>query len=87
MRFLGLDITWWLVHQQSYIYAFLQETFDPECLIKIVEPLVNQNHSLTSLMPNHMPPEGLWRLFIRSAFAALIPRSVVDGACLKKRGM
>ena len=22
----------WLVHQQSYIYAFLQEMFDPECL-------------------------------------------------------
>ena len=38
MRFLGLDIELdpeegtWLVHQQSYIYAFLQETFDPECL-------------------------------------------------------
>ena len=38
MRFLGLDIELgpeegtWLVHQQSYIYAFLQEMFDPECL-------------------------------------------------------
>ena len=39
MRFLGLDIelgpedSTWLVHQQSYIYAFLQEMFDPpECL-------------------------------------------------------
>ena len=37
-RFLGLDIGLgpedgtWLVHQQSYIYAFLQEMFDPECL-------------------------------------------------------
>ena len=38
MRFLGLDIELgpeegtWLVHQQSYIYAFLQEIFDPERL-------------------------------------------------------
>ena len=38
MRFLGLDIELgpeegtWLVHQQSYMYAFLQEMFDPECL-------------------------------------------------------
>ena len=38
MRFLGLDIELgpeegtWLVHQQSYVYAFLQEMFDPECL-------------------------------------------------------
>ena len=38
MRVLGLDIELgpeegtWLVHQQSYIYAFLQEMFDPECL-------------------------------------------------------
>ena len=38
VRFLGLDIELgpeegtWLVHQQSYIYAFLQEMFDPECL-------------------------------------------------------
>ena len=38
MRFLGLDIELgpeegtWLVHQQSYIYAFLQEMFDPERL-------------------------------------------------------
>ena len=37
MRFLGFDIEFgpdegtWLVHQQSYIYAFLQEMFDPEC--------------------------------------------------------
>ena len=37
-RFLGLDIELgpeegtWLVHQQSYIYAFLQEMFDPECV-------------------------------------------------------
>ena len=37
MRLLGLDIELdpeegaWLVHQQSYIYAFLQEMFDPEC--------------------------------------------------------
>ena len=36
--FLGLDIELdpeegiWLVHQQSYIYAFLQEMFDPDCL-------------------------------------------------------
>ena len=38
MRFLGLDVGLGpqegtrLVHQQSYIYAFLQETLDPECL-------------------------------------------------------
>ena len=38
MRFLVLDIALgpedgaWLVHQQSYIYAFFQEMFDPECL-------------------------------------------------------
>ena len=38
MRFLGLDVELgpdegtWLAHQQSYIYAFLQEMFDPECL-------------------------------------------------------
>ena len=38
MQFLGFDIELgpeegtWLVHQQSYIYAFLQEMFDPECL-------------------------------------------------------
>ena len=38
MRFLGLDIELgpeegtWLVHQQSYICAFIQEMFDPECL-------------------------------------------------------
>ena len=38
MRFLGLDIELgpeegtWLAHQQSYIYAFPQEMFDPECL-------------------------------------------------------
>ena len=38
MRFLGLDIELgpeegtWLVHKQSYTYAFLQEMFDPECL-------------------------------------------------------
>ena len=38
MRFLGLDIELgpeegaWLVHQQSYIYAFIQEMFHPECL-------------------------------------------------------
>ena len=38
MQFLGLDIDLgpeegtWLVNQHSYIYAFLQEMFDPECL-------------------------------------------------------
>ena len=38
VRFLGLDIELgpeegaWLVQQQSYIYAFLQEMFEPECL-------------------------------------------------------
>ena len=38
MRFLGLDVELgpeegtWMVDQQSYIYAFLQEMFDPECL-------------------------------------------------------
>ena len=44
MRFLGLDIELgqeegtWFVHQQSYIYAFLQEMFDPECLEDRREP-------------------------------------------------
>ena len=38
MQFLGLDIELgpeegtWLAHQQNYIYAFLQETFEKECL-------------------------------------------------------
>ena len=48
MRFLSLDIELgpeegtWLAHQQSYIYAFLQEMFDPECL-KDRRLQVNQN--------------------------------------------
>ena len=61
MRFLGLilDIEMgpeegtWLVHQQSYIYAFLQEMFDPECLKDRRTP-GEPNHSPTSHMLNHM---------------------------------
>ena len=51
MRFLGLDIELgpeegaWLVHQQSYIYAFLQEMCDPECLKDCRTPVEPESFS------------------------------------------
>ena len=59
MRFLGLEMELGpeegtgLVHQQSYIYAFLQEMFDPERLKDRRTPGVPEHFSDKPHVPVH----------------------------------
>ena len=70
MRFLVLDIELgpedgaWLVHQQSYIYAFLQEMFDPECLKDRRTPKARVKHP--PLQPGQDPLELLLWVSLRT---------------------